>query len=259
MILSLLLTAGAHAADVRIACIDMGKVFDAYYKTNTAQMKLHQTRETYRQHALEQQKLIELDQKRFEALLDESQKISLSEEARNAKREEARRLENKIRQDRRDAIEYNQAKAKDLMDNYMKERNDILAEINKWIKSYSESNNYDLVIDISGNNSNNNPTVIYYNPALDISGVTISSLNKGHEAEIDAAKKAIADLKAAAGVSETSDTPAAPWGARRLAEPLRTWVEHCSPKRVNLRTGSDDGREDSRWHVTVDRPLEIEA
>jgi hypothetical protein len=48
-------------------------------------------------------------------------------------------------------------------------------------------------------------------------------------------------------------------GARGLAEPLRTWVEHCSPKRVNLRTGSDDGREDSRWHVLVDRPLEVEA
>jgi predicted transcriptional regulator of viral defense system len=48
-------------------------------------------------------------------------------------------------------------------------------------------------------------------------------------------------------------------GTRRLAEPLRTWIDHCSPKRIHLRTGSDDGREDSRWHVLVDRPLETEA
>ena len=46
---------------------------------------------------------------------------------------------------------------------------------------------------------------------------------------------------------------------RRLAGPLLNWINRCSAKRIRLRTSSDDGREDSRWHVTVDRPLEIEA
>lgn len=49
--------------------------------------------------------------------------------------------------------------------------------------------------------------------------------------------------------------------ARRVAEPLRSWIERQSPKPVSLRSGhhDHDAREDRRWHVLVDRPLDIET
>lgn len=48
--------------------------------------------------------------------------------------------------------------------------------------------------------------------------------------------------------------------ARRLAAPLRDWIDRQSPSMVPLRSDrrGQDGKEDRRWHVLVDEPLEIE-
>jgi len=49
--------------------------------------------------------------------------------------------------------------------------------------------------------------------------------------------------------------------ARKAAGPLREWIGGQSPNCVPLRAGhrSQDGSEDRRWNVTVDRPLEVET
>lgn len=192
----------AQAADLKIACIDMESVFDKYYKTVTATANLHDTRETYRKHALAQKDAIDAMDARHKELLDQSLNIALSEEARNARKEEARALDVEIKQKKREAIAYNKDKLKNLQETYQKDRDAILTEINTWIQGYAQSNGYDLVIDTSGNNSNNISTVVYYNPAMDITEVTIAALNKGHDAEIAAARAKIEALGAAAGAPE---------------------------------------------------------
>jgi hypothetical protein len=47
--------------------------------------------------------------------------------------------------------------------------------------------------------------------------------------------------------------------ARESAIPLREWIDRQSPNCVPLRTGRKGGIEDRRWHVLVDRPLEVES
>lgn len=49
--------------------------------------------------------------------------------------------------------------------------------------------------------------------------------------------------------------------ARQLAEPLRLWVERQSPSTIPLHTHlrGHHGKEDRRWHVLVDYPLEIDT
>ena len=47
--------------------------------------------------------------------------------------------------------------------------------------------------------------------------------------------------------------------ARKAAIPLREWIDRQSPSCVPLRTGRNGGTEDRRWHVLVDRPLEVES
>jgi hypothetical protein len=46
--------------------------------------------------------------------------------------------------------------------------------------------------------------------------------------------------------------------ARKAAIPLREWIDLQSPSCIPLRTGRNGGTEDRRWHVLVDRPLEVE-
>jgi len=49
--------------------------------------------------------------------------------------------------------------------------------------------------------------------------------------------------------------------ARKVAGPLRLWVERQSPHAIPLRSHrrGHEGKEDRRWHVIVDQPLEIET
>jgi predicted transcriptional regulator of viral defense system len=48
---------------------------------------------------------------------------------------------------------------------------------------------------------------------------------------------------------------------RNLVEPLRRWVERQSPRAIPLRSHrrGQEAKEDRRWHVLVDQPLEIET
>ncbi len=49
--------------------------------------------------------------------------------------------------------------------------------------------------------------------------------------------------------------------ARKVAQPLRDWIDGHSPHSVPLRTGRREyaACEDRRWHVLIDRPLELET
>ncbi|HSW46030.1 MAG TPA: type IV toxin-antitoxin system AbiEi family antitoxin [Phycisphaerae bacterium] len=48
--------------------------------------------------------------------------------------------------------------------------------------------------------------------------------------------------------------------ARQLADPIHAWLERQGPRPVPLRTGRPvaNAREDNRWHVLVNGPLEVE-
>lgn len=50
-------------------------------------------------------------------------------------------------------------------------------------------------------------------------------------------------------------------GAKSVARPLLDWIDRHSPTWVPLRTGrrAQDSSEDRRWHVLVDRPLEVDS
>nr|AQQ74837.1 hypothetical protein [uncultured bacterium] len=48
---------------------------------------------------------------------------------------------------------------------------------------------------------------------------------------------------------------------RHLSDPVHKWIEHQRPRPVQLRTGVRDTkhREDRRWHLLINRPIEIET
>jgi predicted transcriptional regulator of viral defense system len=50
-------------------------------------------------------------------------------------------------------------------------------------------------------------------------------------------------------------------GARAVLEPLRTWIQRQSSRPVPLRSGqpANDARENRRWHVLVNQPIEVEV
>lgn len=208
----------AAAADSSIACVNMEKMFDNYYKTMLANKRLQDQREAYRKYILEQQEVVKKMEADFSELRNQSQNIALSEDARKRAGEQASMKDMEVTDKKRGLVAYSKEKMKDLMSRYEDERKQILQEISGRIQDESTAKGYTMVFDISGNTSNKIPTVIYHKPELDITESLLAELNKGHEEEVKTlmaeqdAQEAEAAARAAAAKA-SPDGAAAPGGA----------------------------------------------
>lgn len=169
----------ASAADMKIAVIDMGKVFQEYSKTKINEAKLKKMAEVYKDYSM---KLAETENKlkeEFKALRDASQNIALSQAERENRRLGAEDKYRQVAAKEQELRDYNREKQAQLRDEYEKMRDEILKEIKLAVSNKCTVEGYTIVLDKSGMTLNNIPTVIYSNPSLDITDSIIKTLNLG--------------------------------------------------------------------------------
>ena len=167
----------AHA-QLKVATVDMNKVFSGYYKTKDAENKINDAREVAKK---------ELDDRMesHKGLLDEIN--ALNKDADNpalsatAKQERSKKREDKIAQVRsleQEINEFKTSREKQLQEQAVRMRNQIVEEIMKVINDKVKSDNYDLVIDKSGQSLNGVQIVLHSRENMDFSDDVITSLNK---------------------------------------------------------------------------------
>lgn len=90
-----------------------------------------------------------------------------------------------------------------------------------------------------------------------VAGVIAGLIPKLDGTKLVAAVKAIGDLPNAQRLGFILDH----LPARHLTNPLRHWLDRQAPSMVPLRSvrRGQEGKEDRRWHVIVDEPLEFET
>ena len=190
LIMSLILfVTNGVAGDLKYAFIDMEAIFQGYYKTVTADNTIKQQTELYKEYALNLEKEREAIQGEFNALRDISQNIALSEEIRDEKRNEAQTKFLLLQEKEKEMQEYQKGKRLDLRKQYEEQRNKIVKEIVEKVAVVAEEQNYDLIIDHSGNTLNGIPVFIYYKKELDITDSILELVNKGHEYELPSRRK----------------------------------------------------------------------
>lgn len=188
-----LVASAGWAAELKIATVDLDKVFTAHPKTQAAEAELKKSEDGVQE---------EMDQIVAEgrALQEEVAKLReaaknplLTEEARLQKRDAAEDKLTELQEFELRARRTQETKIKQMREKVLKSRQAIVDELMAAVNHFAEAGGYDLVLDKSGMTMNAVPMVAYSNPALDVTDKLIEYL------------KATASAPAAAAVPVTAE------------------------------------------------------
>jgi len=174
-----MLTASSLPAADQMVFVDLDRVFEEYHKTEMANKQLKAQADEFTAERSGKIKEFEALQAAFDAARDDSQNPALSEDVREAKREEAEEKLIEIRRKEKEIRKYEESRKKQLMDTERRVRNRIVDEIRDSIKTYAVEHGYAAVLDSSGQSLNAVESVVYYDVRLEITDQVLEILNKG--------------------------------------------------------------------------------
>lgn len=181
LVLALTMTAaGARAAELKIAVIDMQKTFEEYEKTKTIEIKLNQQMEVFKEYSNQLNQQYQNLRKQYESARDDSQNIAYSSAERENKRQKAQQLYESLKLKEQEMTSYTESRKTQIRDMYTKLRGEVVDEIKKAVHNKAVLEGYTIVLDQSGESLNDVGFVIYVQPGLDITDAIIQDLNRGY-------------------------------------------------------------------------------
>ena len=185
-------SAGA-AAELKIATVDLDKVFTAHPKTQAAEAELKKSEEGVQE---EMDQIVAEGRGLQEAvakLREAAKNPLLTEEARLQKRDEAEEKLTELQEFELRARRTQETKLKQMRETVLKSRQAIVDELMAAVNHFAEAGGYDLVLDKSGMTMNAVPMVAYSNPALDVTDKLIEYLKATATASAPAPATAAAE------------------------------------------------------------------
>ena len=180
--------AATAQAEMKVGTLDMNNVFTQYYRTKDAETKLNEARASAKK---------ELDD-RLETLkksMDDINKISADIEkpelSKDAKEKAAKSRDEKVAEARnldREIAEFRGTRERQLQEQFMRMRKDIVDDIMKVVTVKVKEAQYDLVLDKSGMSIGQIPVIVYSKETMDFSKDIIDTLNKGAAKPAEPAK-----------------------------------------------------------------------
>jgi outer membrane protein len=170
--------AGFAKAEVKFGTVDMNRVFSEYYKTKDAQSKYTDAEKAANDDLNGRVETLKTGMKEISQLNADLQKSDLSKDEVDAKKKD---LQTKVAAARtldREIADYRSAKQKNLQDQFLRMRKDIVDDIMKAVTDLVKSKGYDIVFDKSGLSAGAVPIVLYSRDDLDFSQDVIAALNK---------------------------------------------------------------------------------
>lgn len=173
--------AGARAAELKIAVIDMQKTFREYEKTKTIEIKLNQQMEVFKEYSDQLNQQYQNLRKQYESARDDSQNIAYSAAERENKRQKAQQLYETLKLKQQEMNSYTESRKTQIRDMYTKLRDEVVNEIRKAVHNKAVLEGYTIVLDHSGGSMDDDlGFVIYFQPGLDITDAIIQDLNRGY-------------------------------------------------------------------------------
>jgi outer membrane protein len=168
----------AAAETIRIATVDLNRIFEEYHKTPVARQKLDETKDSYQKELRDMDTELRRLQEELNQLRDDQDRPEYSDEVREQKR---RALQEKLAEFQKQARhfqEHSRTYEKMLADRTQTMRTSLLREITETINAQARERGYSLVLDTSGNTFNAVPAVIYAQDHLDITEEILKILNR---------------------------------------------------------------------------------
>ena len=164
---------------LKIAVIDMNRVFQEYNKTKINEAKLKKQAEIYKEYSTQLAQSLSKLRQEFVKLRDDSQNMVYTAAERENRRMNAQEKYRQAAAKEAELREYNRERQKQLRDEYEKLRSSILTDISNVVSAKCLAEGYGLVLDKSGRSLNYIPLVVYSSKMLDITESVIKTLNMG--------------------------------------------------------------------------------
>ena len=167
----------AHA-QMKIGTVDMNTVFTSYYKTKDAEAKINEARAGAKKELDER---LETLKKSMDDINKTNQEIEKPELSKDGKDKLAKSRDEKVQEARnldREIAEFRQTRERQLQDQFLRMRKDIIDDIMKVVNEKVKAAGYDIVLDKSGASMGQIPVVLYSRGDLDFSNDIVTALNK---------------------------------------------------------------------------------
>jgi outer membrane protein len=174
---SMVLCAGMARADIKIATIDLRKVFDNYYKTKQADEILKKEADDVqkeRKDIVDKYKKLEDD---WKGLISRANDQALSSDERDKAKQQAERKLVELRETEQAVNDYDRVAQQKLFEKKKLKWDAIVAEIRQVVNTKSKNAGYTLVLDVSGDTMNNTPMVLYTDGQNDVTDMILKELN----------------------------------------------------------------------------------
>jgi len=173
-----LATASLSHAQFKVGIVDMNKAFVEYYKTKDAETKINESRTKAKKELDDRLTALNAQVEVINKLQADINKPELSKDAKDAKTKELNDKANEARTLDREAAEFRQSQEKQIQEQFVRMRKDIIDDILKVVNEKIKATGYDLVFDKSGLSMGQIPVVIYSRTDMDFTADIIAQLNK---------------------------------------------------------------------------------
>jgi outer membrane protein len=211
------LTAQAQPA-VKLLVVDMAKAYDGYYKTVAENQKLQNGEDAAKAElaklTAERQTMVDA----YKALADQSNNPAITADAKSKAQADAQKKYEEIQKKQADIQEFAQNVQAQLQQQFQTVRSIGLDDLSKISSDIAKRKGATLLIDTSGPTVFGISSVIYSDPAYDITDEVIKEANKDHPVPAPAA--AGAAPTAAPAVTAPSTTPASTAPTTGSAPPI---------------------------------------
>lgn len=166
------------AAEVRIAVVDLDRIFREYYKSRIAEDFLNQQAEAARIYMGQLNTRLEAARAEARKLGTNAANPALSDSDRKKAMDSAEAAIAKVKSIETEISLYNNERVRELRRLEQEKRNEIIADIQREIQRRAAAGNYAFVFDCSGKSTNNLPTLLIFPKKNDISDAVIRELNR---------------------------------------------------------------------------------
>jgi outer membrane protein len=165
-------------AQMKVGIVDMNKVFTSYFKTKEAETRLNDARAQAKTDLDSRLETLKSNMEVINKLEADTKKPELAADKKEAAIKQRDEKINEVRNLDREIGEFRQTRERQLQEQFMRMRGDIVQDIMKIVDSKVKAESYDLVLDSSGLGISQVKVVLYSAPSMDFSDSIITELNK---------------------------------------------------------------------------------
>jgi outer membrane protein len=190
---------------IKLGTVDMKKVFENYYKTKDAEQRINEARNAAKKELEDRMEDYKKRTDEVQKLNDDIQRPELSPSAKDLKSKQRDEKISELKNMEREIRDFQASREKQLQEQTLRMRSGIVDEITKVINDQVKANQFDLVLDRSGQSLNGVDIVLYAKDSYDFTTDVITTLNKNKSSSDDTSAPAAAATAPAA--TKPASTP----------------------------------------------------